>query len=297
MVRELDGVADRAQLLSLWSRAFPGGWPVLSDGLSLLRKGYVAVVRDEIVGAVAIDCSVQFIAVDRSFQRQGIGSTLLERSLDDLALEGVEDVPVGSAGSAHIWPGVPSDLPGAVPFFSNHGWEWEYTATDLVGDLVDPSVAELDGVVEAVSDVTIALARPHEIEEVLAFETCHFPRWSRWFGPERRILVARGGGDICGTLLLDGPGPVSVFWPMLGADCGTIGCVGVQEEFRNQGIGTALVARATSELARRGVRACHIGWVVGLSFYERLGYMPWRTYEMGRCSSPRRALNVRANLR
>ena len=285
IVRELDGVADRAQLVSLWSRAFHGGWPVLTDGLASLQKGYVAVVGEEIVGAVATDRSVQFIAVDRTFQRHGIGSMLLERALEDLAAEGVEDAPVGSGGSAYLWPGVPSDLAGAVAFFSKHGWEWEYTATDLVRDLRDACVAELDGVVEAAGDVTIALAQPTDLEEVLAFETCHFPHWSRWFGDGRKVLVARERGrDICGTLLLDGPGRVSVFWPMLGEDCGTIGCVGVQREFQRRGIGPALVAGATRELATRGVRTCHIGWVLRLSFYQRLGYLPWRTYEMGKCS-------------
>lgn len=284
IVRELDVVADRGQLVSLWPRAFHGSWPVLEDGLMSIRKGYVAVLGQEIVGAVATDRSVQFIAVDRSLWRRGIGSMLLERSLEDLAAEGVEDVPVGSGGSAYLWPGVPSDLSGAVAFFSKHGWEWEYTATDLVRDLRDDSVAALDGVVEPAGDVTIALARPHDVDEVLTFETRHFPQWSRWFRAGRKMLLAREpGGGVCGTLLLDGPGRVSVFWPMLGVDCGTIGCVGVQHEFQNRGIGTALVARATRELAGRGVRACHIGWVVRPSFYQRLGYVPWRTYEMGRC--------------
>ena len=73
------------------------------------------MVGEEIVGAVAIDRSVRFIAVDCSFQRHGIGSMLLERALEDLAAEGVEDAPVGSGGCAYLWPGVPSDLSGCHP--------------------------------------------------------------------------------------------------------------------------------------------------------------------------------------
>ena len=87
--------------------------------------------------------------------------------------------------------------------------------------------------------------------------------------------------DVLGSLLLDGPGrAASPYWPLLGDDCGAIGCVGVMPEQEGRGIGTAMVAAATRLLVDRGVHLCLIDWVVRVDFYGRLGYRPWRAYSM-----------------
>jgi GNAT superfamily N-acetyltransferase len=57
-------------------------------------------------------------------------------------------------------------------------------------------------------------------------------------------------------------------------------CVGVASPLHGQGIGTALVVRASQILSQTGVRACHIGWTTRESFYRRAGYQPWRRYAM-----------------
>ena len=49
---------------------------------------------------------------------------------------------------------------------------------------------------------------------------------------------------------------------------------------RERRIGTALVAYACEQLRDRGVVNCHIGWTPLLSFYGRLGFRPWRRFEM-----------------
>jgi predicted N-acetyltransferase YhbS len=49
---------------------------------------------------------------------------------------------------------------------------------------------------------------------------------------------------------------------------------------RERRIGTALVAYACEQLRDRGVVNCHIGWTPFLSFYGRLGFRPWRRFEM-----------------
>jgi ribosomal protein S18 acetylase RimI-like enzyme len=95
-----------------------------------------------------------------------------------------------------------------------------------------------------------------------------FLSWARWFAASRRehVLLARArSGAIAATLLLEGPGADTVFVPMLGPAAGTIGCVGVAPPLHGQGIGTALVARASQIFSQAGVRVCHIGWTTGQS--------------------------------
>ncbi len=67
---------------------------------------------------------------------------------------------------------------------------------------------------------------------------------------------------------------------LLGEDVGALGVVGVAREHRGRGIGLGLVARGSEILKARGARVGLIVWVVLLEFYAKLGYSPWRSYEM-----------------
>ena len=83
-----------------------------------------------------------------------------------------------------------------------------------------------------------------------------------------------------GTLLYAGPGPVSVFDPMLGPMAGTIACVGVAGEAQGQGIGTAMVTRASELLREAGTRVCHIGWTTREGLLRAGRLHAWRHYLM-----------------
>jgi beta-N-acetylhexosaminidase len=280
--RPLSPDTEGPGLTRLWAKAFPARWPTLPDGLRLLQRGYVAIAAEAVVGAVGFDRSVQLVAVDRSFQRRGIGSQLLDLAVADLVRDGVGEIRVGSGSQHHVWPGVPTDLAPAAAFFTAHGWRWGEPVVDLVGDAVQLAAA-LPASQPVPPGVTIEGIKPSELAEVQQFEREHFPQWLVWYEHADDVVVARttGDGALAGALLRSGPGKVSIYWPMLGDDCGTIGCVGVRPDLHGRGIGSALVARATGELASRGVRRCHVDWVERITFYTRLGYEVWRGYAMG----------------
>jgi beta-N-acetylhexosaminidase len=287
-LRPLDPVGDRAVLQELWSAALDPPWPLLPAGLDIVRGGLVAEQGGRAVGAVAVDPagSVQLLLVDPAHQRRGVGTALLDEALRQLGGRGVGTVTLGSGGEDYIWPGVPENLPGAVRFFAARGWRFDDAdaVIDLVRDLQD--YAAPAGVHERVAraGVTIELAGDRDLASVLAFEAEVFPSWRKWFERgDSSVLVARDAeGRMVGSLLLRGPGPVSVFAPMLGSMTGTIGCVGVASHVQDRGIGSAMVARASELLRDGGTRRCHIGWVERRAFYVRLGYAPWRRYLMSR---------------
>jgi predicted N-acetyltransferase YhbS len=56
--------------------------------------------------------------------------------------------------------------------------------------------------------------------------------------------------------------------------------VGTAESWRKRGIGTALIARGTEILIERGATHGFIGWTGEISFYGRIGYTVWQTYQM-----------------
>jgi beta-N-acetylhexosaminidase len=290
-IRPFDAASDRNWVERLWQAAMPPWWPLLPAGIGLLDAGLVAVAEagPQPTGFIAVDAagSVPLILVEPGYQRRGIGTALLGAALDRVRAAGVGRVTAGSGGASYIWPGVPSDLPAAVGFFARRGWQHTHDTLDLVADLT--GYCPPPGAFQRASQlgVTFARAVDADLEQVQTFEAATFPSWARWFassGPEH-ILVARDrSGAITGTLLCDGPGAPTVFAPLLGPAAGTIGCVGVAPRLHGQGIGTALVVRASQILAQSGVRTCHIGWATRESFYRRAGYQPWRRYAM--ISSP-----------
>jgi GNAT superfamily N-acetyltransferase len=285
-LRALDPAGDRPRLEALWEAALGGAWPVLPAGLDLLRAGVVAEERGVAVGVAATDPagSIPLLLVDPAHQRRGVGTGLLAAALQRLAALGVQTVALGSGGEDYIWPGVPDDLPAAVRFFAARGWRWDHAVIDLVRDLRDYRPPAGTYRRARTAGVSLEVAGERELAAVLAFEAATFPTWLRWF--ERRdssVLVARDvRGRVVGSLLFRGPDDAFLFAPLLGARAGTIGCVGVADHAQGQGIGSAMVARASELLRREGTRACHIGWTLRQDFYVRVGYAPWRRYLMAR---------------
>jgi GNAT superfamily N-acetyltransferase len=280
-VRAFDPIADRAALARLWATTLESVWPLDPDALEVIRDGLVAERRGEVVGLAAVNAgSIPLLLVAPPEQRTGVGSALHAAALELLRERGAERVSLGRGGEDHLWPGVPANLPDAAAFFQAHGWAWDHVAIDLVRDLrgyVDPICA-----VARAAESGINLAVGTDLPQVLAFEEAHFPEWLVSFRRgDSSILAARNSeGTVVGTLLFRGPGPVSTFWRLLGADSAAIACVGVAESAQGRGVGSALVARASELLRDAGARVSLIDWVVRTDFYGRVGYEPWREYLM-----------------
>jgi beta-N-acetylhexosaminidase len=284
-IRSFAPAADRESVERLWLAAMPPAWPLLAGGTARLSEGLVAEAGTGPVGFVALDRagSIPLILVAPAYQRRGIGTTLLAAALHHVRAGSAIDVTAASGGHSYIWPGVPRDLPGAVRFFSSRGWQHSHDTLDLVTDLRRYRPPPGAYTHAASKNITITQPGSTELADVLAFEAATFPSWTRWFAESGSpdMLVARDdAGDIAGTLLLDGPSAGTVFAPILGPAAGTIGCVGVAAPRQGEGIGTAMVARASEILRDAGTRNCHIGWTTRESFYRHAGYQPWRRYAM-----------------
>jgi GNAT superfamily N-acetyltransferase len=289
-LRDLDPPGDRAALERLWAAALGDVWPLLPAGLDLVTDGVVAEEGGTLVGVVGVgvgdggEGGVQLLLVDPAARRRGVGTRLLEAGVGRLRAGGVTTVSLGSGGLDYLWPGVPEDLPGAAGFFAARGWRFDDSVIDLTADLRDYQAPAGVGERPARAGVSIEVLAGRDRAEVLAFEAATFPHWVVWF--ERlgaSVLVARDrSGAVVGALLFSGPPGATIYEPLLGADAGTIGCVGVADAARGAGVGSAMVARASELLRDAGTRACHIGWTHRERFYARLGYRPWRRYHMAR---------------
>jgi GNAT superfamily N-acetyltransferase len=286
-VRPYERDRDLAPISYLWHATLAPTWPVLPRALGRLQLGLVAEVGGAVVGFVGHDAtgrrggSVPLLLVHPDHQRRGLGTELLAAALTELGRAGVTTAHVGHGGPAYIWPGAPLDLPAGIGFFARAGFTNPTGDTmDLTQQLSDYRPPADAFARSAERGVTLSVATRAEIPEVLVFEQAVFPQWAYWFdGKGGDILLARDrDGFIVGSLLFaTDPG---VYAPMLGGRAGCIGCVGVAPDHNGQGIGTAMVARASELLRDSGTRTCLVDWVVRDAFYMRVGYRPWRHYRM-----------------
>jgi GNAT superfamily N-acetyltransferase len=303
---------DADAVYDLWQAALGPVWPVTPDLLKgvltehpAYHEGdhFVAERHGRMVGFAATQVyrgapapeprgGIAAIVVDPQARRRGIGAALHAAAVEHLRQTGMRRAQLAGGAAARFWPGVPVNLPEAIAFFRACGWEFTETSHDLVRHLRD--YATPAGIYQRVAGEPIAIqvATAEDVPEVLAFEAREFPSWSDGFrgiagaGDHADLLVARDARRaIVGTLEMFGPQPHSVsasfVWKrLLGDDMGGLGAVGVAPEARERGIGTAMVARASEILRERGVGQSHVGWTWLLDFYGRLGYRPWREYQM-----------------
>lgn len=320
-LRAYEVAQDEAAVYALWQRLLGGTWPIsravfhkTTVGNSVYRTDDHAVAvtgNDQIVGFVATQMralpdvaasdqspgELMVMLVNPDYQRQGIGTALLDRGLAVLKGRGASQVQVGAGGISYFWPGVPTNLPGAWPFFAASGWVETWTAIDMTLSL-DAYATPPDIYARVrLPNVAITQAEARDIPDLLSFEARHFPHWAAYYdltvaeGAHRDILFARDTmiGEILGaTLALDfrEPGERHGFrWPqLLGESTGGIGVLGVAEAWRENGIGLALAARATELLQARGLTTSYVGYTWLEDWYGKLGYRVWRDYTMSAIS-------------
>ena len=260
---------------------------------------WVAVRAGRVVGLGRVQFSADgaraglgLLLVAPDARRQGVGRALHDRLLEDARARGIARMQIGGGGPAYFWPGAPQNLPDARPFFALRGWDFSETAYDLTRDLSD--YVTPPGLMARATGYQIRpVASAAEADALLRFEAAHFPDWHDFYaraaarGQYHNLLAAwDAAGAVAGALLLFSAresysADPSVIWgTLLGAEMGGLGAVGVAEFAREAGLGTALVAEGCALLRARGVRHAHIGWTVLLSFYGRLGFTPWRTYDL-----------------
>ena len=301
---------DSAAVHSLWLRALADRWPIRESVLALtfqtpiVAQGgfYVAAhqagtligfacVQVNLLGSSYQRGNLQYILVDPSHQRQGVGRRLIDALIDRLRSTGSTRALAGGR-YPRVWPGIPENLPNARSFFQALGWTAAYTDYDLGRQLADYRTPDAITARIAAENVIIEAANLADADAIQALQDREFSGWADTYryviglGDVRDVLVARDPHKgIIGSLLMYGPGShpdrLDADWRDLhGEAVGGLGEVGVADSERKRGLGLALVARGSELLQARGVDFCHIGYTSLVDFYGKLGYQVWQKYEI-----------------
>ncbi|SHE66860.1 N-acetylglutamate synthase, GNAT family [Caldanaerobius fijiensis DSM 17918] len=225
------------------------------------------------------------LMVDEKYRNKGIGHQLLDAVMKDFGDLKIKNIQLGAGVGSYIWPGVPTDLPGAVQFFKKYGFDFKEEIIDMVMELNNYSTPQY--VYDRIKNLGIQIreADISDVSGILDFERTNFPNWYIYYkdlcdnGDVEKIHIAIYDQEIVGAVILIDKG---ITWEdYFGKKTGGIGCIGVAENYRNKGIGLALAARITESLKIKGFDISYVGYTWLDEWYGKLGYKIWRKYKMG----------------
>lgn len=228
---------------------------------------------------------ITLMAVDARYQRQGVGTVLLERTLDYLRSGGAKTVWVSPYAPNYFIPGVDeAAYPGAVRFLRSHGFEAAYRPLSMEAPL---PVTQTTGWVEgrqsslAEQGVSFEPVRAERITPALDFLRREFPGdWQRLVRESMRsildgdasrehLFLAMEGGACVGFCRHDGE---------------RFGPFGVAASHRGRGIGAVLLSQCLRAMADSGLTRAYFLWTDDRTagIYAQAGFHEFRRYSVMR---------------
>lgn len=108
-------------------------------------------------------------------------------------------------------------------------------------------------------------------ETLLAAADEVVPGWSEFFKKEESVFCARVYGELASFCLLEDMGQYTIDGKTI--KVGGPGCVGTLPRFRRQGIGLAMIQKATGILKNQGYDYSYIHYTGVATWYAKLGYV------------------------
>lgn len=292
--------ADSTIVTSLWNKNIGKTFPMRNHLMRQNSFNHSQVIKNaswlalnennELIGFIVGKSSgrdgwIQMIMVDEEYRHKGIGKELLKLSEEGLKENGVNNIALGK-DRYHYFPGVPANLQDLQSLVKKSGYESDGFEYDMLGDFsAGVSIPTLP------AGVTCGLLPFKQKNALLEFLQINFPgRWVEeaedYFiegGQGREFLIMKDGGKIIGFARInDEKSPVifqNTYWtPLFDKKVGGIGPLGIVAEERGNGYGEKLVQAAMAFLSERGIQKIIIDWTTLVSFYKRLGFVPWRKY-------------------
>ncbi|TVY40999.1 Beta-hexosaminidase [Lachnellula occidentalis] len=301
---------DSDKIYFLWHEVFPA-WPIereLFESILLQTSGFhyihpkgfcLSFLTNGNQGTIAA------IGVLPESRGKGIGTALLTAAHQRLRMEssasgGLKSLGLGSV-FPRFWPGVPVSVAQEdKDFFINRVFKKTVssTARDLYRGIVKYTpptrITQLEKLRDPSKQLTFVPLTPELYPECIRTQSAIFKNlgWVQTYkdlaaaGQHHEAMVAIDhDGTQIGWTLMCSPSAVIMaqfaFPPLMESKdkTGLIGCVGVKEDYRGQGVASLLVSKAIQNLQERGVEGVFIDWVAKEGLYERMGFETVFEYE------------------
>lgn len=230
-------------------------------------------------------------AVDKNFQRKGIGTLLLNSCIESLKAKNIKEIIVGQ-DLDNIFSGVPDfnladrESNGTVQFLEHHGFKVsEGKNFDMVNDLSNYNFNLSNLKINLSTEFSTVTATKNDIPSLKAFLEKEFPgRWvyeiSRTFNTKEleHVLILKSNEEILGFCRIRFSFDTSYNDFYIGKSCGALGPIGVAKSARGKGLGNRILYDSLSKLKTLGAKNTNIDWTDLVDFYSQFGFKPWRSF-------------------
>lgn len=233
--------------------------------------------------AVITQDTLTLLMVHPDYQKQGIGTKLLQDVEKFVKENGYQELYLGFHSGQCLFQGVPvRDGENGYEFFQKNGYEEIKWSVDLVMFLKDYDYENTLKLINApdLSTIVFRYAQKEDAERLEEAVKEVDEDWCQYVTPESPTLLVEEHGEIMGFECVNTGGFKSPGSPDL--ICGAVGCVGVVPKFRKRGIGKVMVAYGTNELKKQKVDVCYIGFTHLEKWYQSMGFETFLRFWMGK---------------
>ena len=255
---------------------------------------------------------ISLVYVKREYRKQGIGSFLLDKLELEMRKKNVYYTAIGSDLDC-FFPGIPNDFDNlSDKFFKKRGYNMGYYTHDLVKKLNKFDVNIFNEYVinnEKLSkDITVCYASIDDKEILLNFlKKCFYGRWyfealEYFENAEKNIdsineeyLIAKVKCDndlenfnkncykVVGFLRVNkqliNKISYNIMWSKRFKKLVGIGPLGVDIDYRKQGIATYLLLYAFKDCFENNYSDAMIDWTGLVTYYQKFGFQVWKCYQ------------------
>ncbi|GAB1203427.1 hypothetical protein APSETT445_002062 [Aspergillus pseudonomiae] len=240
------------------------------------------------------------LAVDPKWQGRGVGTALLAeckawmvKTFKNSRLELGSTFP-------RFWPGLPIDLPTEVrEFFVHRGFQLNPPvprSVDLYQDIKQFKSPEPYVTRAKERGYTFRPLETADYQECIVGQEKNFSYNQAWVQMYHKLDPSKypssvmtafdpNGKQVGWTLMLSHESPMLkahwAFPSLCGPKTGLIGCVGVDADYRKEGVGLAMLCHAIEDMKQRGVEGVFVDWVSLEGWYEKIGFKVWWSCRTG----------------
>ena len=223
------------------------------------------------------------IAVLQEYQKQGIGTTLLQLVEQELTNQGASTIIVGAYTPNYLVPGVDLRYEKGLGFFKKHQYITSNEAVSMQRSLFQFEMPEYskNKIKElAAEGIVIKNYTKQYYSKLMNFLAKEFsPGWMRNF----TIALQRCEAEETVIICLDKEDNILGYcMRKLDGNDARFGPIGVAEAERSKGLGGVLFDRQMLEMKKRGIYCAYFLWTSGpaVKFYQRHGMEVFRTFEV-----------------
>jgi predicted N-acetyltransferase YhbS len=262
-----------------------------------VEASFVAKKNNTIIGAIIVKrwqrdiidayqhrAWISLLVVAKPYQRQGIGSQLLTKSIAKLQEDNCTTIHVGK-GMNPLFCGIPSHWT-TIPFFTKHGFVSPGMTYDMHRAVNDRTPKPL----RRKLGYEIRLATKDDVPAIQAFFLRSFPgRWQLEFdeyiasgGTGKEFAIMEYENDVIAFCRINHP---TNSQPMYNTNFSHnfvqlygVGPLGVDDRYRNLSLGYDITLYTVNEAIKQGATDIIIDWTSHVAFYQKFGCDIWQEY-------------------